>query len=360
MSLRASVQQTLSPIFRLDVDLEVPSGITILFGPSGSGKSTLLRCIAGLARPTSGRISLDDAVLFDSARSLDVAPQQRHLGLVFQQLALFPHLTVAGNIAYGLHRLPAEERNRRVAAIASSFHIADMLDRRPSQISGGERQRTALARTLVTEPSALLLDEPLTALDHRIQSRIIDDLRRWNEVRPIPVLYVTHAHREVFALGERAVVMDRGRVVATGTPHQVLDHPGAGMLAQLAGFENVLPGHVVSRGDDAGTMRVRLEDSTLELEVPLTETSDAAVTVAIRAGDILLSDRPPIGISARNVLEGHLESLRRQGPTMVARIVAGPPFVVHLTPAGAETLGLAAGSRVWLIIKTYSCRIAAG
>lgn len=360
MNLRAALTRTL-PGFQLAVDIDVPPGITILFGASGSGKSTVLRCIAGLSRAEAGRIALGDTVLFDAAQEIDIPPQERHVGLVFQQLALFPHLTVAGNIAYGLHRLTPADRQQRVAVIADSFHISHVVDRRPSQISGGERQRAALARTLVTEPAVLLLDEPLTALDHRIQSRIIEDLRAWNTARRIPVLYVTHAHREVYALGERVIVMDHGRVVAAGAPHQVLDHPGAGVLAQLAGFENLLTGQVVARRPDAGTMRARIDGSSLELEVPLTEVGPStSVTIAIRGGDILIADLPPIGISARNVLEGHIDGIERQGPTVVARVIAGIPFIVHLTPASVDDLRLAAGSRVWLIIKTYSCRIAAG
>jgi molybdate transport system ATP-binding protein len=360
MSVRATIVRQLSPAFRLDVDIEVPAGITILFGASGSGKSTILRSIAGLSRPDSGRITLNSAQLFDSAQHIDLPPQRRRVGVVFQQLALFPHLTVAGNIGYGLHRLPAPERDARIASIAESFHIANILHRRPAQISGGERQRTALARTLVTDPEALLLDEPLSALDHRIQSQIIEDLRRWNEARRLPVLYVTHAHREVYALGERVLVIDHGRVVASGTPHDVLDHPGRGVVAELAGFENLLQGHIVSRRQDAGTMSVQLDGSAIALDVPLTTITDDRVTVAIRAGDILVANAAPSGISARNILAGRIEQMQRQGPTVVARVNAGSTFVVHLTPASVDDLQLQPGSAVWLIIKTYSCRIAAG
>lgn len=360
MSIRATLARRLSSAFRLDVDIEAPPGITILFGPSGSGKSTLLRCIAGLASADRGRITLDDTVLFDSTQGIDVRPQHRRVGVVFQQLALFPHLTVGGNIGYGLQHLSAAERESRVRAIAGSFHITPFLDRKPAQISGGERQRTALARTVVTEPAALLLDEPLSALDHRIQSQIIDDLRQWNDARRIPVLYVTHAHREVYALGERVIVLDHGTVVANGTPHEVLDHPGRGVVAQLAGFENLLRGQIVARRGSAGTMVVRLEQSNLELEVPLTTTSDDRVTVAVRAGDILVATRRPDGISARNVLQGDIEHLQREGTAIVARVRAGAAFLVHLTPASVDDLTLRPGSRVWLIIKTYSCRIAAG
>jgi molybdate transport system ATP-binding protein len=380
MSLRATITRQLSPAFGLDVNVDAPPGITILFGPSGSGKSTLLRCIAGLSRPDAGRIMLDNAVLFDATRGIDVPPQRRKVGVVFQQLALFPHLTVAGNIAYGLHRLSASERRARIASVAETFHITALLGRRPAQISGGERQRTALARALVTEPSALLLDEPLSALDHRIQSQIIDDLRRWNEARRIPVLYVTHAHREVYALGERVIVLDHGTVVATGTPHEVLDDPGRGMIAEVAGFENLLTGQIVARRQDTGTMSVQLDevrvtcpperierrwnaDTTapppLTLDVPLTTTVDDRVTVAIRAGDILVATTAPVGISARNIIEGSVDRMQRQGPTVVAHVSAAVPFIVHLTPGSVVDLNLQPGSRVWLIIKTYSCRIGA-
>lgn len=358
MSLHAVLRRRVSPTFQIDVDIEVPAGITILFGPSGSGKTGILRCIAGLNRPDAGRISLDETVLFDRQAAIDLRPQQRRVGLVFQQLALFPHLTVSANIEYGLRGLPQDERTRRLASIAESFHITDILRRHPGQTSGGERQRTALARALVMEPSALLLDEPLTALDYRIQSRIIDDLRRWNEARRIPMLYVTHAHREVYALGDRMIVMDQGQVVATGTPHEVLDSARTLLVAALAGFENLLSGRVTHRREDAGTMLVHLDDSAVDLEVPLTERAGNGVTVAIRAGDILVAVAPPLGISARNVIEGTIDTLSREGPTIVARVNAGVIVVVHLTPASAEELHLCPGSRVWLIIKTYSCRIA--
>ena len=361
MKLQAAIVRQLSPSFRLAVNIEVSPGITILFGPSGSGKSTVLRSIAGLSRPDSGRIVLNGTPLFDKERRIDVPPQRRRVGVVFQQLALFPHLTVAGNIGYGLHRLSAEERRSRIARIAEAFHISDILQRRPAQISGGERQRTALARTLVTEPAALLLDEPLSALDHRIQSTIVNDLRQWNDALRIPVLYVTHAHREVYALGERVIVLDRGAVVATGTPHDVLDDPGRGMIAAVAGFENLLPGRIAARRPAAGTMSVELEHAGLTLEVPIaTAESEARVTVAIRAGDILIASAPPSGLSARNVLDGHIESLHREGPVVIVRVQARVMFVVHLTPASVDDLSLRAGSRVWLIIKTYSCRVAAG
>lgn len=362
MTAEVEIRKRLSARFAVDVAFTAPSGFTILFGASGSGKSTVLRCLAGLTRPDAGSIKVGDRTLFDHASGIDVAVQHRRVGYVFQQLALFPHLTVEANIAYGLHRLPAPERQPRIQAIAESFRISDVLHRKPGQISGGERQRTALARTLVTDPSALLLDEPLSALDHAIQSQIMRDLRRWNEQRRIPVLYVTHSHREAYALGERVIVLDAGKVVAAGSPHDVLDQPVDRALATLAGFENVFDATVIERRDRAGTMHCRLLEADVELEVPLTERPvSEPIRLAIRAGDILVANREPHGVSARNVLRGRLADISAEGPTMIATVDAGPGarFVVHLTPGGVESLGLVPGGDVWLIIKTYSCRILA-
>jgi molybdate transport system ATP-binding protein len=183
MSVTASIRKRLSAGFSLDVDLSAAPGITMIFGASGSGKTTLLNCLAGLIRPDGGCITIGPQVLFDSTTSKSIPAQKRRVGYVFQQLALFPHMSAADNIEYGL-----------------ALHIAHLLARRPSAISGGERQRVALARSLVTDPLLLLLDEPLAALDHLTQSRIIADLRAWNEAHHIPIFYVTHSHREVFAL----------------------------------------------------------------------------------------------------------------------------------------------------------------
>ena len=358
MTLTARLLTRLSPGFTLDVTLQAEPGVTILFGASGSGKTTILRCIAGLTRPDAGRIAVGDRVLFDSDAPRDVPVPERRIGYVFQQLALFPHMTVTENIGYGLTALPRGERDQRVERAAASFHIEGLLGRRPAQISGGERQRTALARALVTDPEALLLDEPLSALDYAIQRHIMDDLQRWNEARRIPVLYVTHSHREAFALGDRLIALEHGRIVASGSPHEVLDHPAQAPLAALSGFENLFDATVTARHEQAGTMTCLLAGTSTELEVPLgVAAAGAPIRVAIRAGDILLSDREPAGLSARNVLPGTVRDCIIQGATVVATIDAGARFTVHLTPGGAETLALRPGPTVWLVIKTYSCRV---
>jgi molybdate transport system ATP-binding protein len=359
MTLTVKVRKRLSPAFAVDVDFAVPGGITILFGASGSGKTTVLRAVAGLIRADRGRVAVGEAVLFDDDRGVDVPVPQRRLGYVTQDLALFPHLTVDENIRYGLIGIARGEQRRRARAIAESFRIAHLLERRPDRISGGEQQRVALARALVTDPRLLLLDEPLSALDYATQTHIMDDLRAWNRQRSIPVLYVTHAHREVFALGDRVAVIENGTIAAIGTPHDVLDAPGRHALAALAGFENIFEAVVLDRRVEWGTMLCRLSGTTTEIEVPLSDAAPGdAIQLAVRAGDILLASQEPHGLSARNVLLGTVRTVARRGPTVAVRIDAGAPFDVHVTPGASDLLGLVAGRQVWVIVKTYSWRVA--
>ncbi len=347
--------------FLLDLDLEVPPGITILFGPSGAGKSTLLDCIAGLTQPDAGRITIDGEALFDSEMKVSVAPQRRQIGYVFQSLALFPHMTVEANVAYGLRNAPEQARSARVADILKMFRVEKLWGRKPLEISGGEKQRVALARSLVILPRVLLLDEPLTGLDAELKASIIEDLRAWNAAHKIPIFYVTHSREEVDALGERVIALEHGKIVSEGTPREVLDAPRRRRLAQAAGFENLLSGTVMDLREPDGVMRVRLADTTCEIEVPLGHAAPGdRVRVAIRAGDILLATEPPKALSARNVLEGRIVSLQRRGTLVVARVDCGAVFTVHVTPGAERTLELADEKKVWLVLKTHSCHFVEG
>src|SRR5262249_52612989 len=234
-------------------------------------------------------------------------------GYVFQNLALFPHMTVEQNIQYGLAKLSADERRHRMMTLLESFRIQHLIARKPGQISGGERQRVALARSLVTNPAMLLLDEPLSALDQASKSRILDDLRDWNATHGIPVLYVTHSPQEAFAVGEHVVVLQSGRILAQGTPLEVLSAPRHETIAQIVGFENVFDATVISVDEAHGTMLCQLNDCMAQLEVPLGRAEPGApVRIAIRAGDIILATERPRGLSARNVFLGKVGSIRRE------------------------------------------------
>jgi molybdate transport system ATP-binding protein len=352
------VRKRLSKDFELDLSISLAPGITILFGPSGAGKTTLLDCIAGLVRPDEGRIATSEKILFDSARGISVSPQLRRVGYVFQDLALFPHLTVQGNVEYGLSRLGREPRRRRSAAILESFRIAPLHLRRPGEISGGERQRVALARALVIDPAILLLDEPLAALDAATKSKIVDDLRAWNQEHRIPIVYVTHSREEVFALGERVIVLENGRPVAQGTPHQVMSAPRLETVAQLVGFENIFDATVIAAHEERGTMACQLSGSKVELETPLVRAEvGSALRVGVRAGDILLASLQPSGLSARNILPGKVISLAQRDVIVVAKVNCGVEMEVHLTLAARDSLQLQPGRDVWLVVKTHSCHL---
>ena len=346
--------------FVLDVAFQAAPGFAILFGPSGAGKTTLLDCVAGLATPDSGRIAIGGRVLFDAAQRIDRPVAKRRVGYVLQSLALFPHLTIEHNVQYGLSHLPAPERAARAAAILQAFRIPHLARRYPHEISGGESQRVALARTLVTDPALLLLDEPLAALDATTKSKIIDDLRTWNREHRIPILYVTHSRDEVFALGEHVLVLDAGRVVAQGTPHEVISAPLQETVAQLAGFENIFDAEVLAVRPERGTMTCRVagDGGPVLFETPLVRGGTGSMLrIGIRAGDILLATAPPVGLSARNVIPGRIATLDQRDVIVSARVKCRVEMEVHLTLAARDSLQLEAGKEVWLVIKTHSCHL---
>ncbi|MGA7449316.1 MAG: molybdenum ABC transporter ATP-binding protein [Terriglobales bacterium] len=345
--------------FNLNVHFRALAGFTILFGASGAGKTTLLDCIAGLTDPDEGRIAVGGEGFYDSEKKQNVAAWKRRIGYVHQDLALFPHLTAEQNVAYGLRALSATERQARSREILDLFRIGHVRGRRPAQISGGERQRVALARALVTEPRALLLDEPLAALDRPTKSLLVDDLRQWNQNHRVPILFVTHNGEEVFALGDEVIMLDAGRIVAQGQPHEVMRAPRLETVAHLSGFENIFDAKVLSLHEARGTMTCRLGSGEVELETPLVRAEvGSRLRVGIRAGDLLLATEEPHGLSARNVLRGIIRRLP-QRDVIVAAIVdcSGTEFEVHLTLAARDALQLAPGKPVWVIVKTHSCHL---
>jgi molybdate transport system ATP-binding protein len=353
--------------FSLDLEFRAAPGFTILFGPSGAGKTSILDCVAGLVAPEAGRIAIGERILFDASKSINVSAAKRQTGYVFQDLALFPHLTVSQNVEYGVSHLPLRLRRERSSGILEAFRGSGLSERKIAELSGGERQRVALARTLVTDPAVLLLDEPLTALDASTKAKIVSDLRSWNAAHHIPILYVTHSREEVFALGETVIALDSGRILAQGPPHEVLNAPQQETIAQLAGFENIFDATVDSTNADRGTMtcKLRSEKTTAEktervvqLETPLVRAEVGShLRVGIRAGDILLATSSPAGLSARNILAGTIVSLVQRDVIVVVQVNCGIDMEVHLTLAARDALELAAGKQVWLVIKTHSCQL---
>jgi molybdate transport system ATP-binding protein len=344
--------------FQLEAKLAVSPGVTVIVGHSGAGKTTLLRCIAGLSSPEEGRIAIGDHVLFDSRKNIRLEPARRGVAFVFQDLALFPHLSVEDNVVYGLRRLDEAERKRRMHEILASFQIEHLAGRFPREISGGEQQRVALARSLVTEPSVLLLDEPLSSLDPRTKVLIIEDLRRWNKTRRIPILYVTHDHDELLALGDRAIVLEQGKIVTDGPPLDVISNPLRLATAQKERFENIFDATVVELRERDGTMVCELTGTSIHVEAPLAQVAvGSEVCVGIRADEILVASSQPAILGDCNVIRGKITRVERNGAMVEARVSCGAEFRVHLGPRSIEPVGLDTSADVWMMIRTRACHL---
>lgn len=238
VTLEVQIEKKLAD-FTLDVAFRAPAAPLSILGASGAGKTMLLRCIAGLERPGRGRIALSDRVVFDSERRVKVPARERRIALLFQNYALFPHRTVEQNIAFGLQGLAAAERAARIASVVERTHLAGLEQRYSRELSGGEQQRAALARALAVEPEALLLDEPLAALDTHLRSQVEAQLQETFAAYRRPALLVTHNMEEAYRLGEQLLVLSRGRVAAFGAKEEIFRHPVSVEVAQLTGCKNI-------------------------------------------------------------------------------------------------------------------------
>jgi molybdate transport system ATP-binding protein len=268
MTLEVRIQKSFLPArdssgFALDVNFSAEPGITVLFGASGAGKTLTLDCIAGFTRPDGGRILLGDSILFDGETRLNLRPQDRECGYVFQNYALFPHMSVRENLFFAAERKPRLERHRRVSEMIESFRLSDVAGRRPHEISGGERQRCSIARALITTPRVLLLDEPATGLDIALREDFHLLLRELRRDFRIPMVLVTHDLEEAIALGDKMLIYEGGRIVQAGSPQSVLSHPSNIGIARLVGYTNVLSVEVIALDPARNLSRLRLEGGEL-------------------------------------------------------------------------------------------------
>ncbi len=328
--------------FRLASKLQVGPGITVLFGQSGAGKTLTLEAIAGLLTPGTGRIAIHNRPVFDAAAGLNVPPYQRHLGYVVQSYALFPHLTVAQNVAYGVFDLPRTEREHRVDGLLRTLGIRDLADRRPAQISGGQAQRTALARALVRRPQALLLDEPFAALDEGVALTLRRELRRLVRDLDLPVLMVTHDLTEASHIGDRIAVMDAGQVLQIGDRPHVLQRPNSARVARLLGIANVLEGKVI--GSENG---IAVHTPIGPLQTAQTGITKGQVHVAIRADQIILT-RPDRPDDRPNILDIQIidEADFGHSRTLYARVANSatpdvPTIEIQIAPHPYQVMGVA-------------------
>lgn len=329
---------------------------TALFGPSGAGKTTILDAIAGLVRPEAGEISIGGETLFDSARGIDLAPERRGIGYVFQDGALFPHRSVKGNLLYG------RRRRRLGAGIASLDDVVDLLDlaplldRRPARLSGGERRRVAIGRAMLSSPRFLLLDEPLVSLDAGLQDRILPYLLRVRDECRVPFLYVSHALAEVAEVAEEVIVIEGGRVAGQGKPLDVLARPEVFPIAQRLGIENALEVEVIEDEPAEGTSVARL--GAARIKIPVSGAgAGARILVTIRADEVLLAVEEPRGLSARNILPAEIREVREVGGNVLVTLDAGAIMVAEVTPEARRDLALEPGRRAFAVVKTRSFRV---
>lgn len=346
----------------LDVDLSFEPGVTVVAGPSGAGKSTLLRLVAGLISPDAGTIRLGGRILHDADHGLSIPSYQRDISLVFQDYALFPHLSVRENVAYGLvaRHVRRAERQQRVAAMLERLGIASLAHARPPLLSGGQRQRVALARALVLEPRALLLDEPLAALDIQTRASVRAELRDVLADLAIPTVLVTHDYADALVFGDRIVILVDGRVAQDGSHSDLLAHPRTRFVADFTGvnfFEGRLQAHAPDR---LGRVLV---SGGLEIFVPAEGYSPGPVTLGLRPWEITLSTAPPAG-SARNVLRGRVLEVLPLGGRVRVTLAVGPEdgacLVAEVSPEAQTSLDCRVGQILYASFKAMAVSLGPG
>jgi len=341
------------PGFTLEANFQAPPGVTVLFGRSGSGKTTIVNAVAGLLSPDAGRIAIGERVLLDTARGIRLAPHRRRLGYIFQEGRLFPHLSVRQNLRYGAWFAPKGTRRDDMGRIVELLGIAHLLDRRPGALSGGEKQRVAIGRALLSAPGLILADEPLAALDEARKAEILPYFERLRDEVNVPILYVSHAASEVARLATTIVALDRGRVVAHGPAADMLGDPSV-LPAGAREAGAVLAARIARHHPDGLT---ELDAGGLSLFLPrVARAPGSALRVRIAAHDVIIGLHPPDGLSALNILPGVVREVRPgAGPgAIVALDTKAGRVLARITRRSAEALGLAPGKEACAIIKTVS------
>lgn len=340
--------------FELDVAFQTDDVVTSIFGPSGSGKTSVLLTIAGFLRPSSGRVELTDRTLLDTARRVFVAPERRQVGMVFQDHLLFPHLTVEANLQYGTRRRRSRHHSIEMARVLEVLEIGGLLKRYPGSLSGGERARVALGRTLLSGPELLLMDEPLASLDAPLKARVLAYLDRVVDEWRIPTLFVTHGQADVRRLANWVVVIEDGRLITCGTPDEALSQP------EPLGWRNsIAPVNLLRlKGIEFRDGRTMGQVGDQLLYLPQKEIpSQGPVFVQFSPVDVTLSRQDVTGLSARNHLQGRIRQLVPLDHAVFVAIDVGQILWAEVTPEAAAELDLVLGSQVTCLMKAHSLRI---
>lgn len=354
MSLAVDVTHQLGS-FTLDAQFESEGRLTAFFGRSGSGKTSLVNIIAGIVRPDRGRVVLDGNTLVDSERGVLVPMYRRRVGYVFQEGRLFPHLSVRQNLLFGRWFSPRLERKIGLEQVIGLLDIGHLLDRRPAGLSGGEKQRVAIGRALLTSPRLLLLDEPLASLDEGRKEEILPFIERLRDEAEVPIVYVSHALSEITRLATTVVMIRDGRVIAVGPPSTILERPDL-MASDATSDTGTLIEAVVSEHDSAFALTVLHSPAGIlhapRLDLPI----GTPVRVYVRARDVMIATRRPDGLSALNVLAGIIVSLSNtdEGLVEVVLDAGGVRLAAWLTRKSVAGLGLEQGLNVFAVVKSVA------
>ncbi|MEO0451694.1 MAG: molybdenum ABC transporter ATP-binding protein [Pseudomonadota bacterium] len=342
--------------FDLDLDETIPlDGVTAVFGASGSGKTSLLNLIAGFLRPTSGRVMFNQSDWYRSSPRSWVPPHQRSVGTVFQDAQLFPHLTVRGNLDYAAKRADPTAAGHSFSEIVSVMALSPLLDRQVGTLSGGEAQRIALARTLLTKPQILLLDEPLSALDTARKSELLPFLETAETVFNLPTLYVSHDVDEVSRIADRVLVMEAGRVIARGRPDEVLSRFGLEAGRNPYEIASVLTGQILPQSDDSGLTEIKVGDASIWLAVDAEHDPGAEVQIKIAARDVAIATQRPDSISIQNMIAASVTSIeetKRPAFRTVTLDIAGQTLKATITRKAVQDLALVPDQQVFALIKS--------
>lgn len=340
--------------FDLKAQFSLDQAVTGLFGVSGSGKSTLLSLLAGLIHPDQGCIQLGDKCLFDSRRQINIAPNQREIGVVFQDSQLFPHLRVMQNLVYGYQRRAKKQRRFTVAEIVDLLEIGHLLKKRPTQLSGGEKQRVGLGRALLASPQFLLLDEPLASLDQGLKWQILPFLKRVKDELALPMLYISHSMEEILHLTDHLVVISQGRILGVGHFDTLIHTEAVRGVASAVGLENIIRVHIMRHDRESGATIVTLQNNTITLPLAPQFAVGECCYITVRSSEVAIAKQRIAHISIQNQIRGRLIAWEKKASCVVLHVDIGSLLMVDIMPKAFTALALQQGEYIYCLMKAQS------